>query len=250
MIVYFSGTGNSRWCAQMLAENLGDDLLDSASYIKHGIAADLISGNPWVFVAPTYAWQLPRVFEAFIRTGSFAGSQDAYFVMTCGGEIGNAGEKLEILVKDVGLTYKGVLQVNMPENYIAMFDVPGAEESKAMIRSAVPILEKGVHCIQQEQPFPPVKVGLIDRLKSGIVNQGFYNFYVNAKQFRTTSACTHCGKCAELCPLNNIRLQDGVPIWGDHCTHCMACICYCPAEAIEYGKHSGGKTRYRCEDYL
>ena len=51
----------------------------------------------------------------------------------------------------------------------------------------------------------------------------------------------------EKCPLNNIRLENGKPVWGKNCTHCMACICYCPKEAIEYGKKSKGKPRYHFE---
>lgn len=47
--------------------------------------------------------------------------------------------------------------------------------------------------------------------------------------------------------MNNIQLIDGKPVWGKNCTHCMACICYCPQEAIEYGKKSVGKPRYRFE---
>lgn len=46
--------------------------------------------KPGCLCPPTYAWQLPRVFREFIRTGSFQGSREAYFVMTCGGETGNA----------------------------------------------------------------------------------------------------------------------------------------------------------------
>ena len=59
--------------------------------------------------------------------------------------------------------------------------------------------------------------------------------------------CIGCGKCVKNCPMNNIRLKDGKPIWGKKCTHCMACICYCPMEAIEYGKKSIGKPRYHFE---
>ena len=66
MIVYFSGTGNSRWCADLLANRLQDEVLDSFGYIQNGIAADLISGKPWVFVCPTYAWKIPHIFEQFI----------------------------------------------------------------------------------------------------------------------------------------------------------------------------------------
>lgn len=47
--------------------------------------------------------------------------------------------------------------------------------------------------------------------------------------------------------MNNITLPNGRPVWGDNCTQCMACICYCPTEAIEYGKKSLGKPRYRFE---
>ena len=59
--------------------------------------------------------------------------------------------------------------------------------------------------------------------------------------------CIGCGKCEKLCPMNNITLPNGRPVWGDNCTQCMACICYCPTEAIEYGKKSLGKPRYRFE---
>ena len=86
----------------------------------------------------------------------------------------------------------------------------------------------------------------MDKLKSGPINEGFYKFYVKADAFFATDVCIGCGACVEACPLNNIRLNNGKPIWDKHCTHCMACICGCPTEAIEYGKRSRGKPRYQC----
>ena len=53
MIVYFSGTGNSRYAAALLADRLGDDLLDAGAWIKEKKRADLTSDKPWVFVGPT-----------------------------------------------------------------------------------------------------------------------------------------------------------------------------------------------------
>lgn len=249
MVVYFSGTGNSRYCAQMLADRLEDELIDSAGFIKHGIAAELISGKPWVFVSPTYAWQMPRVFADFIRSGNFDGNEDAYFVLTCGGEIGNAVQQIRALCEEKGLRFKGVLEVPMPENYVAMFSVPDEETCARMIAAAHPVLEQAAEHIRAGKPLPEKKVSGLDKLKSGPINKGFYVGYLKATKFHATDACIGCGKCAESCVLNNITLESGKPKWGGHCTHCMACICGCPTEAIEYGRMSRGKRRYQAPRY-
>ena len=249
MIVYFTGTGNSKYCAEMIADKLEDDVVDSFSYIKNGIATELCSAKPWVFVSPTYCWQLPHVFEDFIRAARFEGCKDAYFVMTCGDDIGNAGEKIEKLCKEVGLSYKGVMKVVMPENYIAMFEVPDAEIARRIVLVAKRSLLRIVKKIRNGEAFPETKIRLGDRFKSGPLNPFFYKVFVKAKPFYVTEGCVGCGKCEKVCVLNNISLKDGKPVWGDSCTHCMACICGCPAEAIEYGKKSQGKPRYICEEY-
>ena len=134
MVVYYTGTGNSRYVAQRFAAALGDDLITANEYIKNDTSADLHSDRPWVFVSPTYGWQIPHIFADFLRRGRFTGSKKAYFVMTCGSEIGNAGSCIAALCADIGLDYQGVLQVVMPENYVAMFYVPGAEESERSSR--------------------------------------------------------------------------------------------------------------------
>ena len=53
MIVYFTGTGNSRYCAAFLGEQLGDSCLDVLPLLQSGAAAALRSERPWVFVTAT-----------------------------------------------------------------------------------------------------------------------------------------------------------------------------------------------------
>ncbi len=249
MVVYFTGTGNSRYCAELLAHKLGDELMDSRPFIKNGIAAELISEKPWVFVGPVYAWQMAHVFVDFIKSGSFSGSREAYFVITCGGDIGAAGEYMRELCEEKGFSYMGTHPAVMPENYVAMFSVPDEETSGRIVKIAAHRLEKRAELIAKGEAFPPNKGGIKNKFLSGPVNNGFYKGFVNAKKFYTTDKCVLCGRCAELCPLNNISLSEGKVIWGDKCTHCMACICYCPTEAIEHGKASIGKRRYKCPEY-
>ena len=90
----------------------------------------------------------------------------------------------------------------------------------------------------------------MDRLNSGIVNDLFYWTTVRTKKFRSTEACVSCGRCAAVCPLGNIRMESGRPVWGENCTHCMACISRCPCSAIEYGQKTVGKVRYVCPKAL
>ena len=104
-----------------------------------------------------------------------------------------------------------------------------------------------ISAIKTGQKFALPRNNLYDRFMSGPVNPIFYSFFVKANAFTAGDACTGCGQCARLCPMNNITIQNGKPAWGSDCTHCMACICYCPTEAIEYGKKSLGKPRYHFE---
>ena len=249
MIVYFSGTGNSRWCAELLAERLGDQLLDAFQYIKHGIAADLRSGTPWVFVSPTYAWRLPRIFRDFIRSGSFQGSSQAYFLMTCDSGIGNAEQSNRALCEEKGLLHRGTLEVLMPENYVAMFPVPDEVESARLLAAAKPVVERGAEAIRAGEAFPARRASLLDRFKSGPVNTCFYPVSVRDRKFFSTDACISCGRCVEGCPTNSVELREGRPVWLGRCTHCMACICGCPVSASEYGTISRGKPRYQCPHY-
>ena len=139
----------------------------------------------------------------------------------------------------------GTAQIVMPENYIALFDAPQADEARQIVARAEPDIDRTIAAIAAGQPFPPPRNNLYDRFMSGPVNPLFYSLFVKDRAFTVSDACTGCGLCACLCPTNNITLQSGRPIWGGHCTHCMACICHCPAAAIEYGRKSLGKPRYR-----
>ncbi len=249
MIVYFSGTGNSRYVAQMLADRLSDELFDAGQAVKESVDAALHSEKPWVFVSPTYGWRIPRLFQAFLEETVFSGSKDVYFVMTCGAEIGNAGKYLHRLSARLALTYRGVLQVVMPENYLAMFSVPDRKRAAAIIRMAHPSICRGADAILHGEDIPEPIPGVLDRVKSTLINPIFCRFLVRDRKFYTTDACIGCGKCAAVCPLHNIVLAAGKPQWQGNCTHCMACICSCPAEAIEYGKKSVGQPRYQCPPF-
>lgn len=245
MIIYFSGTGNSKYVAEKIAEKTGDQVLRLNDIVRE---KSTVAGENIIISVPTYAWRIPKVVHEWIRRAEFTEAKRIWFVMTCGGEIGNAAKYNRQLAEEKGLEYMGTAGIVMPENYIAMFNAPGEEKARAIIDQAEPVIQQAAEKIAAGEALPAPRNNLYDRLMSGPVNGMFYAMSVHDRKFFATDACTGCGLCEKLCPLGNVRIGEaGKPAWGGDCTHCMACICHCPMEAIEYGKTSKGKPRYHID---
>ena len=59
MVLYFTGTGNSRYLARRIAEGLEMPLYDLNACIKAEDTAPVQTGRDVVLVTPTYAWRIP-----------------------------------------------------------------------------------------------------------------------------------------------------------------------------------------------
>ena len=246
MVLYYTGTGNSEYVANKIGEQIGDRILNLFDKIKTHDYSEIYSDRPFVIVYPTYAWQMPRILRDFIQHTTFAGNKNVYFVATCGDSMGNMPKYLSELCVQKAFTYMGCAEVVMPENYIAMFNAPERAAAIEIIKNADIVIKNIVDVIRHNGTIPEKKAGFVARISSGMINAIFYPAFVSAKKFYATDACIGCGKCAKVCPLDNVSLKDRKPVWGSRCTHCMACICKCPEEAIEYGNKSKGKPRYQC----
>lgn len=244
MVLYFSGTGNSQFAADRIAENIGDEVVSINHYLKTGEKVTIESKRPLVFVTPTYSWRIPRVVEQWIENTRFEGSLDAYFVLTCGGSCGNAGAYAQKLCDKKGMRFCGLASILMPENYLALFTTPSESQCRAIVENAKPHIDALAETIRSGERFDAPAVSLAGKLESGPVNPLFYALFVHDKGFSISDRCISCGKCALRCPLDNIDLVNGKPVWKGSCTHCMACIGGCPAQAIEYKSKSKGQHRH------
>ena len=64
MIIYFSGTGNSRFVAEYFAKELQDEVVNAGEWIKAGKKGAFLSDKPYIFVSPIYSWRMPAVKRA------------------------------------------------------------------------------------------------------------------------------------------------------------------------------------------
>lgn len=242
MVLYFSGTGNSRYAAKTIAERTGDRIISINQRLKAHDYSDVQSDSPLVFVGPVYAGRLPRVMEEYIRKVAFVGTSEAYFVVTCAATPWKTVRYVEKLCIDKGLTLLGFRSVVMPQGYVAGGGTQPKAVNDKVLTEAKPKINALAEAIWQKQLLPKETPG--NGLMSTVLNPIMYAMMISAKGFWVTDQCTGCGQCQSRCPLNNVKLTAGKPVWGKNCTHCMACIAGCPAGAIEYGKKTQGKPRY------
>jgi len=66
MIFYFSGTGNTRWAAQQLAEATGERLLFIPEQMKGNCHYELEENERLGFCFPTHGWMPPKIVLNFI----------------------------------------------------------------------------------------------------------------------------------------------------------------------------------------
>ena len=247
MILYFTGTGNSRYIAQLLAETCSDELVSVNRHMRqrkldpYNAQYAFTSEKPFVIVCPTYCWHIPKVLEEFLLESRFVGSREMYFLLTCGSGTGAAAAHAEQICKELSMTFMGLASVLMPENFITLFRAPEADKAVGIIRAARPQVE---NIAQQILLHHMIRDSYGGKGVPNLVYKLFYKTFVSDRKYRVKDTCTGCSACAKLCPMVNIRMKDHRPVWYGNCTQCQACIAVCPVDAIEYGLCTKGKRRY------
>jgi len=249
MILYFTGTGNSKFVADYLAEKLDDETVSLNKIIKSGEKLNCSSEKPYVIVAPIYAWRLPAVVEETITNSQLDGCKNVYCIVTMGENSGNTDKYIKKIISDKGMNFTGYIGVAMQNNYLFMEKMPKPREAAKALNIVIPKLDKIAASINAGQPLKKDDKTPMAALMSGVVNMGFNRFMVKNQELKADSDCISCGKCAQLCPVNNIDMSEGKPSFKGNCCGCLACLHHCPKQAINVKNQTQDKGRYICPEY-
>lgn len=248
MILCFTGSGNSLYVADKLCTQLGDEVVSLNNVIKADLEKKFVSNSPFIVVAPIYAWRLPRIIENLILSSTFEGSKQMYFVPTMGSQTGNADKYCAEICKKIGMEFMGLSGVSMPDNYVLMSKMPGEEEIKNKLAEANVNINHIAQAIKNGIFIKKTDKTMFAGLLSGTVNKWFVKYATSDKKYNVNKDCISCGLCEIVCPVNNIKLEEGKPVFTGKCIACYSCIHRCPKAAINIGNKTQNHGRYLCPE--
>jgi len=238
MIYFFSGTGNSKYIAERIANTIGDKAVSiEVAERKVQLNEDEALG----FVAYTAWFQIPPLMREFINNLEVGMSSKnyVYYVASYGSTPGFHGEDARRTLAGKGIILDASYSVKQPDTWTPIFDLsnPAAvartnEEAEKQITAVIAHIQshnKGNHTDRRWPYFiKPFTARLLAR-------------ECQTKHFYVEDTCIGCGLCAKKCPVQAIEIKDKRPVWTKpECTLCFRCLHHCPNFAIQYGN---GKTK-------
>lgn len=254
MIFCFTGTGNTGFIAQRLAQATGERLVWIAQAIVNGdFQYRLDKEERIAFCFPIHGWRPPFVVRDFVKSLKLDGyvGQYCYAFATCGDDVGLAFDYLEEDLNGICVRLDSAFSVIMPETYnfpfIDQIDTPESARSKvaaacARLDSILPDI------IERRRGVRKFNKSRWPRINSRLLGSFFLKHWVTDSKFTVApDACIRCGKCSGVCPVGNIKCDPlGTPVWQNNglCTTCFSCYHHCPAHAIDFGGRTRGKRQY------
>lgn len=250
--IYFSGTGNSNYCIEKFCSDY--DKSSSIVSIEHENVVDIIKKNETiVFAYPIYFSNLPKIVRDFIESNRNIWQGKKIFIIATMGLFSGDGTGCSARIfKKYGAEIIGGLHIKMPD---CIGDVKLLKKSlavnKIIVQNATKLISDAVVKLKNNKPTKD-GLGFLYHI-AGLFGQRLW-FNHETKNYTDklkidADKCVGCGKCTELCPMNNLIIKDNKALASNKCTKCYRCISNCPEQAITLL----GKTlleQSRIENYL
>lgn len=244
-IIYFSGTGNTKYLSGKLGESMEVITGDNVEVISIEEALNTeVESQPIMLGLgyPVYDYKPPQVFvkmlEKYLRKQEVIG---AFIFGTYATAALDANAHMMKLLDDKGIPVYGQTTFKAPgaisylyvhkhnplANKQRIFSTNIREQVKAFAESVQKHIIKDLSLV-------PIKFNKLNHYHQQFSNALFGNLFY--KGLKVSEGCTGCGVCTKLCPVDNLRLLvDKVQIIdGDQCEHCLKCVVNCPKKAINF----------------
>lgn len=232
--VYFSGTGNTKYCIEKFMNCYNAS--KSVSIESPNVLEAIKKSEDLVFGYPIYYSNIPKIVKDFIDENSTCFyNKNIFIVSTMGLFSGDGAGCGARLFKKYGANVTGGLHLKMPDciGDVKLLKKP-PEQNKELVKRAEQNIEQAVHSLKEGKA-PRNGLNLFCHA-AGLLGQRlwFYKKTTNYSNKLKVSAdlCIGCGRCAALCPMDNLSIFNQKAVPGSRCTMCYRCISHCPQKAI------------------
>lgn len=225
-ILYFTSTGNCLYVAKKIGGNLCS-IPQAVKAGKYNFEDDCIG-----VVFPVFGLCVPPYVEEFLSKVQFK-SNYQFAIITYGFFDGAATSHFMKLTSSYGIKFNYVTTLKMVENYL-----PGFEMDKQIQKEPKKEIEKHIEQIISDIKNKKQFIhqdSFIDKFltKNHLKNYGYKPGLGETKNYHLCSTCHGCGTCVKVCPVDNIKIGNGKPVFGPNCISCLACTQNCPNNAIK-----------------
>lgn len=243
IIYYFTGTGNSLFAAKKVALKTQACLVSVASTIKEDaidVVADCVG-----FVFPVQDFKPPKIIRELIGKLRSLEGKYVFAVCTAGLTPGKTLKVFQRLIEKQGGKLSAGFSLLMPHNGIGSALFSSHEHEKMLMtvsekaeKISVYIAERKTGAVETTGLFSALvlsgmvfkMVPILFRLFAQVCKHGWESLALCADD-----TCSSCGICEKICPVRNIALSGGKPVWSNLCVGCFACVHWCPSASVKLG---------------
>ena len=233
--IYFSGTGNSKYAAQLFCKEYDSEAeaysIEDSEALTAATDADLI-----IFAYPVQFSTVPKIMRDYITDhNELWMNKKVFIIATMGLFSGDGSGLLGRLLQSCGATVIGGLHLKMPDSIADEKALKRPlEQNRELVKQADRKIKESVKRLKAGNPTRE-GIGVLYRL-AGFFGQRAYFGHKTARYSSKlkidNDKCIGCGICEKLCPMKNISIKEQKAVSSDSCTMCYRCINKCPGQAI------------------
>lgn len=245
IVLYFSGTGNSKFIAEQFAEKMHAECHSIEEKIDYRELFD--KSDTAAVVYPIYGSCVPRIMREFAEL-YLDDLKKKKLIIFCTQMVfsGDGARAFARLIPGCEERILYAEHFKMPNNICNFFLFPmNGKEAASKPEKAVKRLDKVCRDIEN---------GVIKKRGwnafSCLLGKSQNIFYPKLEEkarhsFRADDSCIKCGLCVKICPMNNLEIADDQIIQKDNCTLCYRCVNACPKQAATVFLKTKPKIQYK-----
>ena len=244
VIFFFSGTGNTWWVSEELANQLRQKGIKTRVYSIEKItpeeASALVEESDLAgFGYPIHGSDLPRPIQSFIKSLANPAGKTAFVFCTQWLWSGDGASVGAALLQKRGFKVQWGEHFLMPNNVsVSIIRLPYTNDPARLYKIRSRAKRRIKHFIEKILEGKPFYRGFnLGSSILGSLQRVPYRYFYHKLQDDISvdmQTCIDCGDCIHLCPSSNFYRQDSEIKTKGCCTLCLRCYNFCPVSAIRY----------------